>query len=110
MGVARKIFAMGIFDHDTFVSLIMLNAMSDELAHVSAHVVSSISNNSSYSYQDIRKRLIHEQQYIDNDSRRSGEPSALAAASKKQQHNHSNGKVCSNCGKPGHNVETCWKK
>ena len=107
---ACKIFAMGIFDHDTFVSLIMLNAMSDELSHVRAHVVSSISNNSSYSYEDIRKRLVHEQQYIDNDNRRAGEPAALAATSKKHQHSHSNGKVCSNCGKPGHSSEDCWQE
>jgi gag-polypeptide of LTR copia-type len=101
LDVARKIYANGGFKFETFVSLIMLNAMSDQLPHVRDQVISSILNDPGYSHLDIRKRLNAEQQFIDLENYR-----AAAEAKKKSR----NGKFCTNCKKPGHNIETCFLK
>jgi len=101
LDLAQKIFASGALKFETFISLIMLNAMSDHLPHIRADVVSFILKDPGYSSLDIRKRLNNEQPWIDLDKRR-----AAAEGKKKSR----NGKFCTNCKKPGHNIETCFRR
>jgi hypothetical protein len=52
--------------------------MSENLLHVRAYVVSSLTNVPNFSCEDIKQRLLEEQQYLDSDRRQNGEPSALS--------------------------------
>ncbi|KAG2335252.1 hypothetical protein BDR05DRAFT_993555, partial [Suillus weaverae] len=80
--MVRRIYAIGIPKEDDFTTIIMLNAMMDELTHVCNHIADALSSStslSSYGPTNIRSRLDMEQQLLDVDKKGSGDVAMIAA-------------------------------
>jgi hypothetical protein len=109
--MVRHIYVIGIPKEDDFATIIMLNAMNDELTHVHNHianVLSTSTSTSSYGPTNICSRLDMEQQLIDADKKSSSNVVMVAGKGNRAQESHP-GKTCSECGATDHSAccSTC---
>jgi hypothetical protein len=68
--MVNRIFAIGKFDKDLFLSVAMLHAFSGDLANVCDHVATALASSTKeaqFTSSDIRKGLDAEQQILDSD-------------------------------------------
>ncbi|KAG2737898.1 hypothetical protein P692DRAFT_20760463, partial [Suillus brevipes Sb2] len=121
--LARRIYAIGIPKEEDFLTILMLNAMSEDLPHVRNHVADAIvisTPSAPYGPTNIRTRLELEQQLVDNDKGKGAGDVAMIAANKGKssrgrppcpdcgQTTHTN--CCSTCGGWWHSTKDCYGK
>ncbi|KIK33604.1 hypothetical protein CY34DRAFT_27017 [Suillus luteus UH-Slu-Lm8-n1] len=120
--LARRIYAIGIPKEEDFLTILMLNAMSEDLPHVRNHVADAIvisTPSAPYGPTNIRTRLELEQQLVDNDKGKGGDVAMVASNKGKPQRGrppcpdcgqttHTN--CCSTCGGWWHSTKDCYGK
>jgi hypothetical protein len=122
--LARRIYAIGIPKEEDFLTILMLNAMGDDLPHVRNHVANAIvisTPSAPYGPTNIRSRLELEQQLVDNDKGKTGDVAMIASNKSKQpnrggrppcpdcgQNTHTN--CCTTCGGWWHSTKDCYGK
>jgi hypothetical protein len=74
--LVRRIYAIGIPKEDDFLTIMMLNAMAEDLPHVRNHIADALTTSTSttsYGPSNIRSCLDVEQQLIDMEKSKSGD-------------------------------------
>ncbi|KIK32504.1 hypothetical protein CY34DRAFT_101373, partial [Suillus luteus UH-Slu-Lm8-n1] len=102
--VVRRIYAIGLPKEDDFLTIMMLNAMTDDLPHVRNHIADALATSTStsaYGPSNIRSRLDVEQQLIDSEKLKASDV-AMVASAKGNRRDARPGKVCSECNVAGH--------
>jgi hypothetical protein len=101
-----RIYAIRLPKESDFLTIMMLNAMSDDLPHVRNHITDALSASSStnvYGPSNIRARLDVKQQLIDTEKLKgSGDITMVATRKGGQQPQANQSKTCSKCGRAGH--------
>ncbi|KAG2740703.1 hypothetical protein P692DRAFT_20752727 [Suillus brevipes Sb2] len=110
--VVRRIYAIRLPKEDDFLTIMMLNAMTDDLPHVRNHIADALATSTStspYGHTNIRSRLDVEQQLLDSEKLKSSSEVAMVASGKGNRRNAHPGKVCSECNTVGHSscCKTC---
>lgn len=109
--LVHRIYAIGIPKEDDFLTIMMLNAMAEDLPHVRNHIADALTTSTTanpYGPSHIRSRLDVEQQLIDSEKSKGGDV-ALAATGKGGNH-HSNRVPCGTCGATSHPTKDCFSK
>jgi hypothetical protein len=101
--LVRRIYAIGLPKEDDFLTIMFLNALTDDFPHVRNHIADAITTSTpsaSYGPNNIHAQLDVEQQLIDSEKSKSGDVAMVAT--------HKGGgaarstKTCSDCGRTGH--------
>ncbi|KAG2755656.1 hypothetical protein P692DRAFT_20717009 [Suillus brevipes Sb2] len=121
--LVRRIYAIGILKEEDFLTILMLNAMSEDLPHVRNHVADAIvisTPSAPYGPTNICTRLELEQQLVDNDKGKGSGDVAMMASNKGKttrgrppcpdcgQTTHTN--CCSTCGGWWHSTKDYYRK
>jgi hypothetical protein len=110
--VVKRIYAIGLPKEDDFLTIMMLNAMMDDLPHICNHIADALATSTStspYGPTNIRSRLDVEQQLLDSEKLKNSSEVAMVASGKGNRRDARPGKVCSECNMAGHSscCKTC---
>jgi hypothetical protein len=105
----RHIYAIGIPKEEDFLTIMMLNAMTDDLPHVRNHIADALSSStptsptvSAYGPSNIHAHLDVEQQLIDTEKSKGGDVALLANGKGGGNTSGGRSKTCTECGRQGH--------
>jgi hypothetical protein len=110
--IVRRIYAIGIPKEEDFLTIMMLNAMAEDLPHVRNHIADALATSTStksYGPSNIRSRLDVEQQLIDTEKSKSGDI-VMAATGKGNGAQHRDRVSCGTCGNSSHPTKDCFAK
>jgi hypothetical protein len=110
--LVRRIYAIGIPKEDNFLTIMMLNAMAEDLPHVRNHIADALATSTStttYGPMNVCSHLDVEQQIIDTEQSK-GRDVALAATKSGNSQNHTERATCGNCGNTSHATKDCFSK
>jgi hypothetical protein len=105
------IYAIGIPKEEDFLTIMMLNAMVDDLPHVRNHIADALATSTSanpYSPSNICSRLDVEQQLINTEKSKGGD--VVLAATGKGAGTHHEWLPCGTCGNSSHPTKDCFRK
>jgi len=111
--LVRRIYAIGIPKEEDFLTIMMLNAMAEDLPHVRNHIADALSTSTSataYGPSNIHSCLDIEQQLIDTEKSKTGDI-AMAATGKGNNTTQRHDRVsCDTCGNSSHPTKDCFAK
>jgi hypothetical protein len=108
----RCIYTIGIPKEEDFLTIMMLNAMAEDLPHVRNHIADALSASTSttaYGPSNICSHLDIEQQLIDTEKSKTGDI-AMAATGKGNNTQHRDRVSCDTCGNSSHPTKDCFAK
>jgi gag-polypeptide of LTR copia-type len=123
--LVRRIYVIGLPKEDDFLTIMMLNAMTDNLPHVRNHIADALSTSTSttiYRPSNIHSRLDVKQQLINTKKLKGPGDLAMVTSSKGNRRDALPGKTysecnvaghsfcCTTCGSWGHLVKDCFSK
>ncbi|KAG2157898.1 uncharacterized protein EDB93DRAFT_1100712 [Suillus bovinus] len=100
---------------EDFLTIMMLNAMAEDLPHVRNHIADAITTSTSaapYGPSNIRSHLEVEQQIINIEKSKSGDVAMAATGRSNNAKNHNNHDhpACDTCGHTSHPTKDCFGK
>ncbi|KAG2361283.1 hypothetical protein BDR07DRAFT_1377336 [Suillus spraguei] len=108
--LVRRIYAIGIPKEEDFLTIMMLNAMAEDLPHVHNHIADALATSTSttpYGPSNIHSRLDIEQQLIDTKRSKDGDI-AMAAIGRGNHNAQSRERTA--CGNTSHPTKDCFGK
>ncbi|KAG1723198.1 hypothetical protein EDD22DRAFT_853998 [Suillus occidentalis] len=109
--LVRCIYAIWILKEEDFLTIMMLNAMADDLPHVHNHIADALATSTSsnpYGPSNICSCLDIEQQLIDTEKSKGGD--VTLAATSKGAGTHHERLPCGTCGNSSHPTKDCFGK
>ena len=108
--LAATLKAMDVSINDAEMAMAMLNGLPEAYDPLISALDAISGEDETLKFDYVKSRVMQEEQRIDIRAGQAATKAETAAlVSNQMQHKRKRSIVCSHCGKPGHNVNKCWK-